>query len=253
MTQKNTGVFKSKPRTRELRHAGGSERAVGLCGLGVVLVLVLVAVMWNNSSGTLSKGVSDSGNLTVPTLDLISGMVTAMLSALVLFLGWPLYRLTVILTGFLLGAGLAGSVGWLASGENYNAALVAAGVGGIVGGIAAWPTEVAIRTFSGSIAGLFLGLAVGSSMGSPVAVAGCALGGLLLGGALTFLFYRALIILYSSILGSLGLVYGILCMWHSNGSVKLRALHFGIAACFTVIGILAQRSLGKEEKEPSGN
>jgi hypothetical protein len=239
-----------KPRVRELREASGREKALALVGLGLALVLALMALLWGRSSGALSGAAPEAGPLVIPTADRALGLGLLLAGLTVLLFGWPLYRLTAILTGILIGGGVAGALGWLAAGD--TGALVGGLLGALVGGLAAWPTEVLIRTLTGAMVGLVLGMMAGNCIGGAGALIGCGVGGLLLGGALTFLFYRSLIIAYSAILGALTAVYGVLCVWRPLSEVEPRALLMGAAAGLAVAGIFVQRTLGRKDAEQNG-
>ncbi len=236
-----------RPEVEELRHAGRGDKALALAGLGAALVLALVALLWSQRSGALAAPAGAGGRLTFPTLTFGGGLVAALIGATVLFFGWPLYRLTVVLIGFAIGASLAGGLGWLVA--EQLGAFVGGFLGGLIGGLAAWPTEVLIRTLSGAVAGMALGLAAGNWMGSSLALILCATGGLLVGGALTFLFYKSLIMTYSSILGGLAAVYGGLSLWQPLSYQEPRPVLLGVAAVLAVLGLLVQSALARRGKE----
>jgi hypothetical protein len=245
--QRKRRGLSSRPKVQELRHAEGKDKALAVVGLVLVLGATLAALLWGRSSGALSGPTAAGGALTVPTLDVPGGLISALLGGVVLFLGWRLYRLTVILVGLSIGAGVAGGLGWLVAGN--SGAFVGGFLGGLVGAAAAWPAEVMIRTASGAIAGMTLGLLLGSWADSPLAMILCGLGGVLLGGGLTFLFYRALIMAYSSIIGALVVVYGALSVWRPLKTVELRPWVLGAVAALTVVGLCVQRSLDVKEKD----
>jgi hypothetical protein len=245
--KKDRPSLASRPRVQELRRASGREKALAVGGLVMALAAALFGVLWGHRTGALSGASADAGQMYVPTLDVVGGVVVALLGATVLFFGWPLYRLTVILAGLSFGAVLAGGLGWLVAGQ--SGAFVGGALGGLVGGLAAWPTEVLVRTLGGSVVGLVSGLAAGSCMESVSAMILCGVGGLLLGGGLTFLFYRALIMAYSAILGALAVSYGGLSVWWPASSVRLRPALLGAAAALAVLGLFVQRTIARKDED----
>jgi hypothetical protein len=234
--------LRSRPRVEELRHAGSGEKIAVVCGLAVASVAALILLLWGRQAGALA-GLEGQGSApNVPTVGFAGGLVAVVVGALLLFFGWPLYRLTVILVGLLIGGAAAGGLGWVAGGQ--TGALVGGLLGGALGAIAAWPAEVLVRSLGGALAGMTLGTLAGSWTGSPVALILCALGGLLLGGGLTFLFYKALIMSYSALAGAMIVGYGGISVWRPLSVVELRPLMLGAVAGLAVLGLFVQRSLG---------
>ena len=236
-----------RPDVGELRDAGRRDKIVAGVGLVLTFTLALIVLLWGRRSGALSAGIGGGSPMEIYTLNLAGGLACLAAGVVILLFGWPLYRLTVILIGLSIGATVAGGLGWVAAGN--TGAFVGGFLGGLVGGLAAWPTEVLIRTVTGAIAGMSLGLAAGGYLGGVGAVTGCALGGLLLGGALTFLFYRAVLIVNSAIVGALMTGYGALCAWQPSCVLRPRAWMLGAVAALAVLGAFVQRSLGEDARE----
>jgi hypothetical protein len=242
-------TLRSRPKTEELRSAGGREKALAIAGLLIAVALALTALLWGQRSGALSGAGAEGLRLRVPTLGFRAGLVVSLISVLVLFFGWPLYRVTVVGVGLVLGGGVAAALGWVTAGQ--TGALVGGVIGGLVGALAAWPAEILVRTLSGGLLGMALGMAAGSWTGSPLAMILCALGGLLLGGGLTFLFYQTLIMTYSAMFGALGTVYGAVSVWRpSYYEVEPHPALLGATAALAVLGLFVQRSIERsQEKE----
>ncbi len=236
-----------RPEVEALRHAGRRDKIIALSGLAAALVLALVGLLWGRHTGALAAAAGDGGRLGFPTMTFAGGLVAVLMGIVVLFFGWPLYRLTVTLIGFAIGASLAGGLGWVAAGQ--TGAFVGGFLGGLVGGLAAWPTEVMIRTLSGAVVGMALGMAVGNWLGGSLPLILCATGGLLTGGALTFLVYKPLIMAYSAILGGLAVVYGVLSLRWPLERQELRPVLLGAAVGLAVLGFLVQSAQAHREKQ----
>ena len=233
-----------RPPVRELRNAEGKDKAVALVGMGLVLVLGIIWFVFLKDTGALAARGTSAAGLTAPSLGVRGGILAALVGLLFLALGWPLYRLTVILSGLMLGASLAGGIGWLAAEE--PGCMAGAVIGGLVGALLAWPLEVLIRSLTGAAVGMGLGLFLGSMVGGGPMLALAGLGGLLLGGALTFLLLRPLVMTYFALSGALLVVYGIASVMTPAGDIQVSPWMPGVAAGLVVAGLFLQRSLARK-------
>jgi len=234
-----------RPRVGELREAAPGDKALAVAGVIAALAMALLFFMLSRRTGALAGGGSAPPQL--PALGRAGGTGAALAGALLLLLGWPLYRLTVVLLGLAVGASVAGSLGWLAGGE--TGAFVGALIGALAGSLAAWPTEVFFRTLCGALAGMAAGLAAGSWLGGATTMAGCGVGGLLLGGGLTFLLYRSVVMFFSAMLGAVIAVYGGLCAWRPGATIEFRPAHAGAAVGLALLGFVVQRAIDRAVKK----
>jgi hypothetical protein len=239
------GALSRKPQVAALRTAGRGHQWLALGG--IALALAAAGLLAARGGGRLLASAESGATPTLPTCDLPTALALLGAGLMLLVVGWPLYRLTATLCGLLLGAFAAGGAGWLAAGG--SGALIGGFLGALLGALAAWPAEVLLRTLLGAAAGLTMGLSLGAVLGGPAALTGCGLGGLLLGGALTFLIYRTLMMAVTSVIGAALLVYAGLSLWRPGEDVPLEPLWFGAAAGLAVLGFLAQASLDRPRRE----
>jgi len=236
-----------RPKVGKLREAGPGDKAMAIAGVVAALAMALLLFWLSRRNGALAGGAEGAGPPQLPALNRGGGLAALLVGAVLLVLGWPLYRLTVILLGLAIGSTVAGGLGWLAGGE--TGAFIAALIGGLAGSLAAWPTEVFFRTLCGALAGLAAGLAAGSWLGGAAAMAGCGVGGLLLGGGLTFLLYRSVVMFFSAMLGAVIAVYGGLSAWQSGGTVEFRPGYAGAAIGLALLGFVAQKAIDRTVKK----
>jgi hypothetical protein len=244
--RENRPLF-GRPKVGELREAGPGDKVLAVAGVLAALVMALILFWLSHRSGALAGGTDGSGPPQIPALNRAGGVVMLLVGAVLLVLGWPLYRLTVILMGLSIGSAVAGGLGWLAGGE--TGAFIAALSGGLAGSLAAWPTEVFLRTLCGALAGLAAGLAVVSWLGGAAAMAGCGVGGLLMGGGLTFLLYRSVVMFFSAMLGAVIAVYGGISAWQPGAPVEVRPGYAGAAIGLALLGFVAQKAIDKAVKK----
>jgi hypothetical protein len=211
-------------------------------GVGLAVALAaLLAAYWGGPPG--APGVT-SGAASLPRLGLAASFALIIAGAVILDFGWPLYRLTVTLVGLLVGGLVLGMVGGVALGVlGMIAGLVLGAVGGA---LAAWPLEPLIRGCCGALAGLLLGVLAGAVTGNARVLTILALVGPLLGGALTFLLFRPLMMTVFAVCGAALITYGGASLYAPEGErIALGPGLAALAALLAVIGVLTQRSISR--------
>jgi hypothetical protein len=232
-----------RPRTPELSKGAKREKVAAVCGVVLALGGAAGALLYFARAGGAPISGVTTAPPTLPAVGVPAALGIIVLGAAFLDFGWPLYRLTVILTGLSLGAGLLGGAGWLVAGQ--TGMIVGGALGGALGAVAAWPAEVLVRTLSGTFAGLVVGLAAGSALGGGIAtMVVSAVIGIAVGGLLTFLVFRPLMMTVFAITGASLIVYGVRSAYFAGESdvVEITPLTLLAAAALAVVGIAVQRA-----------
>ena len=238
-----------RPRTRELSKGAKREKVLAICGVVAALAAAVTVLFVFGRGGAAPVSGAAPAPPSLPAVSVPVGLGIMVLGAAFLDFGWPLYRLTVILSGLCLGGGLAGGAGYVAAGQ--TGMIVGGALGGALGAVAAWPAEVLVRTLSGAFAGMIAGLAIGSALGGGIStLVTAALIGILAGGLLTFLVFRPLMMTVFSITGAALIVYGFMSAWYGQdtGAVTITPVPVLATAGLALVGIAVQHAFSSRRE-----
>ncbi|HVT88368.1 MAG TPA: hypothetical protein VHD56_05915 [Tepidisphaeraceae bacterium] len=132
--------------------------------------------------------------------------ILVMAGVVYLLFGWYIFKALVTINAGLVGAFIGGRVG-----QHLGSFAAGACVGGVVAAAAAWPLMKYAVAVMGGLFGALLGASIWRAVGldGNLAWAG-ALMGLIAFGMLSFIVFRASVIMYTSLQGSVMLIFGIL-------------------------------------------
>ena len=136
------------------------------------------------------------------------GTAAIMLVMGVVFLlfGWYMYKALVTLNAALFGAYMGAYFG-----SRTNDALAGALIGGFLGAALTWPLMKWAVAVMGGLLGAMLGASVWRASGQPNSLCWAGgLSGLIFFGMLSFILFRGSIIMYTSLQGSVMLIFGLL-------------------------------------------
>ncbi|HEY8667171.1 MAG TPA: hypothetical protein VIL86_10915 [Tepidisphaeraceae bacterium] len=138
------------------------------------------------------------------------------LGVIYLMFGFYLFKFLITLNAALVGAALGAMVG-----DKLGSALAGAVVGGMTCAVVAWPLMKYAVAIMGGLYGALLGMALWRTFGldGNFAWAGGAIG-LVAFGMLSFILFRGSIIMYTSLQGSVMLIFGLLGMIYKYQSVS---------------------------------
>lgn len=182
-------------------------------------------------------------NVAVATLMIIGGVI---------FLLWGYYAFKTLVT---LNAVIIGAWIGVLIGQQLGAPLPAALIGGFVAGVVTWPLMKYAVAIMGGLIGCVIGMSLWRSFGIDPHYAAAGGGmGLIFFGMLSFILFRTSIMMFTSLQGSLMLIFGILAVIYKFNGIdaslidsKLMISPFvmpmavGFAA---VIGIIYQNANG---------
>jgi hypothetical protein len=145
------------------------------------------------------------------------GVAALLVLAGVVYLIWGFYIFRILVT---LNAAVVGGYLGLVIAQNSESQAVAVVVGALVAAMIAWPLMKYAVAVMGAIFGALLGASVWRTFGlmPEVTWAGAAIGFVAL-GMFAFILFRASIMMYTSLQGSVMLVFGILGMIYKYQSV----------------------------------
>jgi len=150
-------------------------------------------------------------------MHLAAAMILFICGLVYLLQGWKTFKMLVIVNAALLGGFVGNHLGSMLQGQNLP--LFAAGAGALLCAVLAWPLmKFAVGLMAG-LAGAFLGSAMWSYVASAVGRPGIgeyswagALMGLVTLGLLAFVVFRVVIMIFTSLQGSLMTVSGLVAM-----------------------------------------
>lgn len=210
-----------------------------------------------------------------PEIAFVSKMAVIVIGLLLLGAGWRLYKITISITGLVMGIYIA----WFLVPQYFEISrhiqFLIMIIFGIAGFILALPFQKAIVFFLGGLGGLILisnpvSMLVREHENSDMYILGAALLGFILFGILSIYFFKFIIIVSTSIIGSFNFMVGIYALFESrkgeSGFVKWmdpsdKGFFFFLLISF--FGILVQHGINKvfpeaeekqaeEKKESSG-
>ncbi len=140
----------------------------------------------------------------------------------VIFMLWGFYAFKWLVT---LNAAVIGA--WLGAmiGQSAGAPLPAALIGGFVAAVVTWPMMKYAVAIMGGLIGTVIGMSVWRSMGIDPNFAAAGGGmGLIFFGMLSFILFRTSVMMFTSLQGSLMLIFGILGVIYKFQGLDTRAL-----------------------------
>jgi hypothetical protein len=127
-----------------------------------------------------------------------------------LLFGWYIFKILVTMNAALVGAYIGAFLGGKA---NTNTAMPGALIGGFIAAALTWPLMKWAVAVMGGIFGALLGSAIWRSLNlDPTYHLAGGLSGLILFGMLSFILFRGSIIMYTSLQGSVMLIFGALSL-----------------------------------------
>lgn len=162
----------------------------------------------------------EQGDLLTWCRDMNPGAATLLVAAGVVYLlfGLYLFKYLVTLNAALLGAYIGGLIG-----RSGDAAVAGAFLGGFAAAAATWPLMKWAVTIMGGIFGALLGISLWRAAGlDPGYAWSGGLTGLIFLGMLSFIVFRLSIMTYTSLQGSVMLIFGILSLIYQSPDVSSR-------------------------------
>jgi hypothetical protein len=184
------------------------------------------------------------------TILVIGGMVY-------LLFGWYIFRILVTLNAALVGAYVGAKIGQAAG--SMGAGIC---VGGFIAGAAAWPLIKYAVSFMGGIFGALLGASIWRAVNLDISfIWAGALMGLIFFGLLSFIIFRTSVMMYTSLQGSVMLIFGILGLIYKYQEIAPKITDNMTAAPFilpmsifipAVLGWIYQQTQFGGQPEPAG-
>ena len=152
--------------------------------------------------------------------DMNPGAATLLVVAGVVYLLFGLYMFKWLVT---LNAALVGAYVGSLIGRTGDAAVAGAFMGGFAAAVTTWPLMKYAITIMGGLFGALLGISVWRSAGLDPAYAWSGgLTGLIFFGMLSFLVFRVSVMTYTSLQGSVMLIFGILSLIYKSPDISSR-------------------------------
>ena len=207
--------------------------------------------------GVLRQGMGQA-DLLAECRNMHAGVAVVLIFAGVIFLLWGFhaFKFLVTLNAVILGAWVGAAVG-----NHTGATIPAALIGAFVAAVLTWPLMKYAVAIMGGLIGMAIGMSLWRTAGLDPEFAASGGGmGLIFFGMLSFILFRTSVMMFTSLQGSLMLIFGILGVIYKiqnvDGSVidtrltmspLIMPMAIGIA---TVCGIIYQNSQGGAPAEP---
>jgi hypothetical protein len=152
--------------------------------------------------------------------DMNPGAATLLVVAGIVYLlfGWYMFKWLVTLNAALVGAYFGSLIG-----KSGDAAVAGAFMGGFGAAVATWPLMKYAVTIMGAMFGALLGISIWRSAGLDPAYAWSGgLTGLIFFGMLSFLVFRVSVMSYTSLQGSVMLIFGVLSLIYRSPDIGSR-------------------------------